>query len=360
MNSLQQELDNINQQLEHLNARKNQLEPIISEYSDVIERVKNLVSNMIDVNVEPSNLMFDIQDLVNLEDEPDTTPEPTPEPQPGQDFPSDWMQVTEAAHLQPEEPENYCPVCRGTGQLWTDDEDGYYVDCVACKGKGTGLEQEPTPEPEPQPGQDFPTDWMQVTEVAHSSQSETTETEQATESKEQPEDFDTFYPELTPEPTRQPVRLMAFVPTFLTQEPTPEPTPAPSYCPRCLGTGIINKLIPEPATPDPDYDQWDVTAVSCPECTHKPEPEPLTQINLQAYRRGEDVLIIGFTNKRLMNQWSKWFKSSWSGDQAHISDHSDNLQGFNYCLTVLWFGNPHWERLTKLNYSLKPTEQNLP
>lgn len=341
MNSLQQELNNINQQLEHLNARKAQLEPIIAEYSDVINRVKNLVSNMIDVNVEPSNLMFDIQDLVvDLEDEPDTTPESTPEPQPGQDFPTDWINATTEAHS--EQPEDY---------------DTFYPEL--------------TPEPTPQPVKMF-----------------------------------AFVP-LIPTPT-----------PALTQEPTPEPTPEPEppsiyqltntvgwqhFSPRVYFKDDTLKLfIPRKSRYRKELeaisqtcstilmiekqeihevgDDWivilnpvyDVAVQSVidefyphrkdwteetPKPTEAPQPEPkLTQINMQAYRRGDDVLVIGFTNKRLMNQWSKWAKDAW-GDQVHISDHSDNLQGFNHCLTILWFGHPHWEQLTKLNYSLKPTEQ---
>lgn len=118
MNSLQQELNNINQQLEHLNARKAQLEPIVSEYTDVINRVKNLTENMIALNIEPTNLRFDLEDILEgneagdwvreadiFASEPDTTPEPTPEPQPGQDFPTDWIDATTEAHS--EQPEDY-------------------------------------------------------------------------------------------------------------------------------------------------------------------------------------------------------------------------------------------------------------
>ena len=273
MNSLQQELSNINQQLEHLNARKNQLEPIIAEYSDVINRVKNLVSNMIDVNVEPSNLMFDIQDLVNLEDEPDTTPEPTPQP-------------TEA----------------------------------------------------PQLGQDFPTDWINATTEAHSEQPEETE------------DYDVFYPvstpELTPEPTPQPVKMFAFIPVpTLTPEPTP---PDLEECSKCEGEGVIESSL--------EYDQI------CPACGgtgEKPEPQPEpVQINMQAYRRQNNTLLIGFTSKRLMNAWEKWFIKS--TPHVKTSNSSDRLQGFNYCLTLTWDTDrnaKNWEYLAKLNYSLKPEEE---
>jgi len=69
MNSLQLELDNINQQLELLTYRKNQLDSIMSEYSDVINRVRNLVSSMEDANIEPSNLLMEIEGIIfNIEE----------------------------------------------------------------------------------------------------------------------------------------------------------------------------------------------------------------------------------------------------------------------------------------------------
>ena len=123
MNNLQQELNNINQQLEHLNARKAQLEPIIEEYNDTLNRVKNLAQSLIDFNIDISNLTYDIEDILegnepgdwaqfddSLSDDEPT--QPTEAPQPGQDFPTDWINATTEAHSQPEETENYCPVCR--------------------------------------------------------------------------------------------------------------------------------------------------------------------------------------------------------------------------------------------------------
>ncbi|MFM6454347.1 MAG: hypothetical protein ACKPH7_21370, partial [Planktothrix sp.] len=68
MNSLQIELDNINQQLELLTYRKTQLDSIMAEYSDVINRVKNLVSSMEDANVEPVNLLLEIEGLIHCPD----------------------------------------------------------------------------------------------------------------------------------------------------------------------------------------------------------------------------------------------------------------------------------------------------
>ena len=94
-------------------------------------------------------------------------------------------------------------------------------------------------------------------------------------------------------------------------------------------------------------------AIATPETT----PETIkTQLNNRAYRRN-DTLLIGFDNKRLMNSWEKWIKDNW-GDSVHIS--SENLDGFKYCLSVLWYGSDistNWERLTALDYSCKPDEQ---
>ena len=341
MNSLQQELNNINQQLEHLNARKAQLEPIIAEYSDVINRVKNLVSNMIDVNVEPSNLMFDIQDLVNLEDEPDTTPEPTPEPQPGQDFPTDWIDATTEAHSeQPEDYDTFYP------ELTPEPTPQPVKMFAFIPGLPPELTQEPTPEPtpSPQPGQNINGNCdkeeshhqFSIGDIVQHSPSN-----RIFEVTDGP-NIDGFI-HVRPLVGVLPMYLP---PSSLTKIPKPEPDS--EECSKCEGEGVIESPIEEDQT--------------CPTCggtgeKTEPTPEPkLTQINMQAYRRG-DVLVIGFTNKRLMNQWSKWFKSTWS-DQVSISTYSDNLPGFNHALTVLWYGKADWERLTKLNYSLKPTEQN--
>ncbi|MFM6454384.1 MAG: hypothetical protein ACKPH7_21565, partial [Planktothrix sp.] len=73
MNSLQLELDNINQQLELLTYRKTQLDSIMSEYSDVINRVKSLVLSMEEAMVEPSNLLTEIEGIIfNIQ--PELTP----------------------------------------------------------------------------------------------------------------------------------------------------------------------------------------------------------------------------------------------------------------------------------------------
>lgn len=80
MNSLQSELDSINSQLELLTYRKTQLDNIMGEYSDVIKRVKSLVLSMEDANVEPVNLLLEIEGLIH-NPEPETVgTESTPEP----------------------------------------------------------------------------------------------------------------------------------------------------------------------------------------------------------------------------------------------------------------------------------------
>ncbi|MFM6206842.1 hypothetical protein, partial [Planktothrix sp.] len=75
------------------------------------------------------------------------------------------------------------------------------------------------------------------------------------------------------------------------------------------------------------------------------------------YRRN-DTLLIGFDNKRLMIAWAKWFNESFNG--AVFVKDDEQLEGFKYCLSVLWYGSDistNWERLSNLNYSFKPDEQ---
>jgi len=77
MNILQNELDSINQKLELLLYRKQQLDSIISEYSDVVNRVRNLVSSMEDAMVEPTNLLMEIEGIIHSEPEQTQQPETT-------------------------------------------------------------------------------------------------------------------------------------------------------------------------------------------------------------------------------------------------------------------------------------------
>ena len=118
---------------------------------------------------------------------------------------------------------------------------------------------------------------------------------------------------------------------LVTPEPTPEPTTEP--------------------TPEPS-----LLEILLTQSENKPE---LTQLNSRAWRR-DNTLLIGFSNKRLLNTWSNWFKSSWSG-QIYISENNDKVEGFEHCLGILWYGSmpevKRWERLTNLDYTFKPDEQ---
>ena len=226
MNSLQSELDKINQQLELLTYRKQQLDSIMAEYSDVVNRVKNLIDSMQDAMVEPSNLLMEIEGIIH--GEPELTP-------------IENLIKEQSEHI--EEQPTVEPLYGVDCSMFDDDDDD-------------DDEPEPTPEPTPQP---------------------------------------TSNPEL--------VKLMACVPVAT------EPTPIK------------------------------------------------TRLNDQACRRN-DTLLIGFTNKRLMNSWEKWFKNNW-GDSVKVWN-DETLDGFTHCLSVLWYGPSKfidWERLTKLNYSFKPDEQ---
>lgn len=125
-----------------------------------------------------------------------------------------------------------------------------------------------------------------------------------------------------------------FYPKHTDGEPTTEPSPEPS---------------PEP-TPEPPLLEFLTQSETQPE---------LIQLNSRAWRR-DNTLLVGFSNKRLLNVWSNWFKSSWSG-QIHISENNDKVEGFEYCLGVMWYGSmpevKRWERLTNLDYAFKPDEQ---
>lgn len=360
MNSLQIELDKINQQLEHLTFRKNQLEPIIAEYSDVIERVKNLTENMIALNIEPTNLKYDIEDILEgneagewvSEADPFKTEENLEPPKP-MNWADQWVETTEAHSEQPEDYDVFYPAndwekvaphayyhseLRSVKLIvpWVNIETLGEVDEI-CNEICHQAELANSYEIE-----EWGDNWAIYLSVEGYS----------------PDDVDSMIaaffpePELTPEPTPQPVRLMAFVPFIpglppeLTQEPTPEPDP--EECPKCEGEGVIELPI-----------EVDQTCPTCGGTGEKPEPQPEpVQINMQAYRRQDNILLIGFTNKRLLNTWEKWFIKS--TPHVKTSNSSDHLQGFNYCLTLTWDTDrnaKNWEYLAKLNYSLKPTEQ---
>ncbi len=262
MNSLQLELDNINQKLELLIYRKKQLDSIMSEYSDVINRVKSLVLSMEDANIEPSNLLMEIEGIVfNVEkpQQPETTSEPTPGEQPTESEPKNETDLSFSRE-----------VVESFGFINKNKEEFEINEC----GEDWIIQLAPV------------TDEMTVNAI-----------------------IDNFYPKHTDgEPEVEPktsnpefVKLMALVPV------TTVPTPIQ------------------------------------------------TQLNDQAYRRN-DTLLIGFTNKKLMNSWTKWINKTW-GDRVHISS-DETLEEFPHCLSVLWYGTTiDWERLKVLDYSLKPDEQ---
>ncbi|MFM6411840.1 MAG: hypothetical protein ACKPH7_06275, partial [Planktothrix sp.] len=108
---------------------------------------------------------------------------------------------------------------------------------------------------------------------------------------------------------------------------------------------------PQPETSNPEL----VKLMACVPVVSAPETPIKTQLNEKAYRRN-DTLLIGFTNKKLMNSWTKWINKTW-GDRVHISS-DETLEEFPHCLSVLWYGTTiDWERLKVLDYSLKPDEQ---
>ncbi|MFM6189813.1 hypothetical protein [Planktothrix sp.] len=347
MNSLQLELDNINQQLELLTYRKTQLDSIMSEYSDVINRVKSLVLSMEEAMVEPSNLLTEIEgiifniqpeltpieNLINEQSEqeqeepteeqeptpehfdfdlrlfPKKTPQPTPEPEPeAPKLNALGLPIqTSTPETEPEsKPEH---IKRYPNSIYWDNGSSVRV-FIPKKRRYKGelenivkdcIEQKLVEQFEiNECGDDWiiglspVTDEMAVNQI-----------------------IDNFYPKHTdgePQPTPQPetsnpelVKLMALVP--VATEPTPIQTPA-----------------------------------------------PISQLNSRAYRRN-NTLLIGFTNKRLMGQWEKWFKENWA-DRLHISD-TESLDNFTYCLSVLWYEPMNWERLKALDYSQSPDNQEL-
>lgn len=325
MNSLQLELDKINQQLELLTYRKQQLDSIISEYSDVINRVKSLVSSMEDANIEPSNLLMEIEGIVfNVQ------PELTPiehlineqsehiEEQPTVEyfdfdlrlFPKETEQEPTLNNLglpiQTSTPEH---IKRYPGNIYWDNGSGVRV-FIPKKRRYKG---------------ELEAIAKDCIKQGYSSKFEIVECDA---------DWLTMFSHVTSESSVQGI-IDNFYPkhTDGEPEPTPEPTPQPTSNPELVK---LMALVPTVAT----------------------EPTPIkTRLNDQAYRRN-DTLLIGFSNKRLMNSWEKWIKNNW-GDSVKVWN-DETLDGFAHCLSVLWYGPSKlidWERLTKLNYSFKPDEQ---
>lgn len=337
MNSLQQELDNIYKQLEHLEFRKNQLEPIIAEYSDVIERVKSLTDSMIALNIEPTNLRYDIEDILNGDDAGEWVTEADPfkpeaTPEPAKDWVDEWVEVSLAAHNE-------------DGEVETSNHsiiNSYIIPFdPAVHGDDEPLEQS-LEEPEPQLeaelryGIDRYGEETWRIEKIYDGMVRSVSQPLFTGIKSSEIKFDLF--EFSKLGRVQFETVEQAVEAFNAKAVEPKPTPQPEPVVKMFAFVPVPTLTPSP-TPEPT-----------------PTPEKI-QLNDRAFRQCDDVLLLGFTNKRLMNAWAKWFKGNW-GDRIHTSEVSNNLDNFNYCLTVLWYGQADWERLTGLDYSVKPTEQN--
>lgn len=291
MNSLQSELDSINSQLELLTYRKTQLDNIMGEYSDVINRVKSLVLSMEDANVEPVNLLLEIEGLIH-NPEPETVgTESTPEP------------ITET-ETKPEPTQSK----RYPNNIYWDNESSVRVFISKKRRFKSELEA-------------IANDCI---DQGYSLKFEIIECDG---------DWLVMFSQVISEGSVQGI-IDNFYPKHTDGEPEPEPSPEPS---------------PEP-TSEPPLLEYLTQSENQPE---------LTQLNARAWRR-DNTLLVGFSNKRLLNVWSNWFKSSWSG-QIHISENNDKVEGFEYCLGILWYGSmpevKRWERLTNLDYAFKPDEQ---
>ena len=318
MNSLQIELDSINKQLELLTYRKTQLDSIMSEYSDVVNRVRNLIDSMQDANIEPSNLLMEIEGLIYCP-EPELTPienlineqsEATPEPQPEEPQEQEPDTVEQEPTLnnlglpiQTSTPEH---IKRYPNSIYWDNGSGVRV-FIPKKRRYKG---------------ELEAIAKDCIKQGHSSKFEIVECDA---------DWLTMFSHVTSESSVQGI-IDNFYPkhTDGEPEPTPEPTPQP--------------------TSNPEL----VKLMACvPVAT---EPTPIkTQLNERAWQRN-NTLLIGFPNKKLLKIWSKWFIENW-GDSLFISD--DSLEEFSHCLSVLWYKNANWERLKALDYSQSPDNQEL-
>ncbi|MBD2485832.1 hypothetical protein [Planktothrix sp. FACHB-1365] len=331
MNSLQLELDSINSQLELLTYRKTQLDSIMAEYSDVVNRVKSLVLSMEDANVEPSNLLMEIEGIIHGE------PNPTPEELPTETEPTPELEPTEEPTAEEQE-----PTAEPTPEPFTFDISLY----PKLNALGLPVQTEAEPESKPEHIKRYPNNiyWdngsgvrvfvpkkrrykleleaiaKDCIEQGYSSKFEIVECDG---------DWLTMFSNVTLESSVQGI-INNFYPKHTDGETTPEQNPEPVKLMACVPTVAISPT---------------------------PTPTPKTRLNDQAYRRG-DTLLIGFTNKRLLNSWEKWIKTSWGDSVKTWSD--EQLDGFTHCLSVLWYGSSSfidWERLSSLNYSLKPDEQ---
>ena len=350
MNSLQLELDSINSQLELLTYRKTQLDNIMGEYSDVVNRVKNLIGSMEDAMIEPVNLLIEIEGLIhNSEPEPvelETTPSKTPELKPDDIVEHIDGELYQGRQFRVKGIKGFEVLCAWESNAG-DIAYSFSLDRVR-------LVVELTPEPTPEPKTSLSTKqylnniyWdnesgvrvfiakkrrfkTELEAIAKDCVSQGYSTK--FEIIESDGDWLVMFSQVLTE-----VSVQGIIDNFYPKHTDGEPEPTP-------------ELTPEP-TPEPP-----LLEILQAQSETKPE---LTQLNSRAWRR-DNTLLIGFSNKRLLNVWSNWFKSSWSG-QIHISENNDKLDGFEHCLSVMWYGSmpevKRWERLTNLDYAFKPDEQ---
>ena len=318
MNSLQLELDNINAQLELLTYRKTQLDSIMSEYSDVVNRVKSLVDLMNDAMVEPSNLLMEIEGLIYCP-EPELTPienlinkqsEATPEPE--QEAPKlntlGLPIQTSTSETEPEsKPEH---IKRYPNNIYWDNGSSVRVFIPKKRRYKGELEA-------------IINDCIE---------------QKLAEKYEINECGDDWIIGLSPVSNEMTVN--AIIDNFYPKHTDGEPD-----------------TTPEPETSNPEL----VKLMACVPVQPIEKPE-LIKLNSHAYRRN-DTLLIGFTNKRLLNSWNKWIKDNWN-DRVNVTVDTDNEPSkdfpFPHCLSVLWYGSSSfidWERLKALDYSFKPDEQ---
>ncbi|MFM6400987.1 hypothetical protein, partial [Planktothrix sp.] len=330
MNSLQLELDKINQQLELLTYRKQQLDSIMAEYSDVVNRVKNLVDLMNDAMVEPSNLLTEIEGII-FNVQPELTP-------------IEHL-INEQSEQQPEEQEPTTEYFDFDLRLFPKEPQPE----ATLNALGLPVQTEAEPEPKPEHMKRYYNNiyWDNGSSVRvfipkkrrYKGELEAIINDcisqglvERFEINECGEDWIIQLSPVTSEDTVKRI-IGEFYPIHTDGEPEPTPESKTSN-PELLK---LMALVPVVSTPTPAPTK--------------------TQLNERAYRRN-DTLLIGFDNKRLMIAWAKWFNESFNG--AVFVKDDEQLEGFKYCLSVLWYGSDistNWERLSNLNYSFKPDEQ---
>lgn len=346
MNSLQLELDNINAQLELLTYRKTQLDSIMSEYSDVVNRVKNLVSSMQDANIEPSNLLMEIEGIIfNVQPDLEPTEEPTAEEQEPtpEELPEEPKHFNFDLRLFPKVETTLnslglpvTPEQRGNSLLF---QPNTYWDNGSSVRMFVPKKRRYRGELEAIINDCIEQKLIEQFEINECGEDWIIQLSPVTDEMVVNQIIDNFYPkhtdgEPTPELTPEPVKLMALVPTVSTPTPSPE----------IIDDGVEQE----------EYLSYIKN--------HQPTPTPKTRLNERAWRR-DNTLLIGFSNKKLLNTWMKWIKDSW-GDSVNVTIDTDDEPSkgfpFPHCLSVLWYGSDistNWERLSSLDYSLKPDEQ---